>query len=144
MYSNCFYLMAILLIINKDGFVAHVLHISLVATLGKYYLITTLKCNVILKIWQRLGLNASMYWIHQNYNICLPLVKYHNLDKFSAFEPILSKHVNFTSECGLPNMRGTFHETDLKRCFLLVSPKFCWKSKLSDFLLSRYDIFICF
>ena len=54
MYSNCFYLMAILLIINKDGFVAHVLHISLVATLRKYYLITTHKCNVILKIWQRL------------------------------------------------------------------------------------------
>ena len=53
MYSNCF-LMAILLIINKDGFVAHVLHISLVATLRKYYLITTHKCNVILKIWQRL------------------------------------------------------------------------------------------
>ena len=60
MYSNCF-LMAICLIINKDGFVAHVLHISLVATLRKYYLITTLKCNIILKIWQRLGLNASMY-----------------------------------------------------------------------------------
>ena len=52
MYSNCF-LIAICLIINKDGFVAHVLHISLVATLRKYYLITTLKCNVILKIWQR-------------------------------------------------------------------------------------------
>ena len=109
MYSNCF-LMAICLIINKDGFVAHV---------------TTLKCNVILKIWQRLGLNTSMYWIHRNYNICLPLVICHNLDEFSAPEPIPSKHVNFTSEWGLPNMRGTFHETDLKRCFLLVSPKFC-------------------
>ena len=143
MYSNCF-LMAILLIINKDGFVAHVLHISLVATLRKYYLITTLKCNVMLKIWQRLGLNASMYWIHQNYNICLSLVICYNLDEFSALEPIPSKHVNFKSEWGLSNMKGTVHEIDFQRCFLLVSPKFFWKSKLSDFLLSRYNIFIYF
>lgn len=122
MYSNCF-LMAILLVINKDGFVAHVLHISLVATLRKYYLITTLKCNVILKIWQRLGLNASMYWIYQNYNIFLPLVICYNLDESSAPEPIHSKHVNFTNEWGPPNMRGTVHETNLERCFFLISQK---------------------